>query len=271
MQDSPPADSVPDGSASELSANSTLRRSCRIPVCERDGSHTRAAAKLASLSIVVDSAQDCSGKQCVVATLLRPPLFANHVADGEECYIPNDYFIIDDIIHGLYADSLGCTVFLCHVSGDDDSGHKFSRIIWECQEVDLPSRMVSTYLSEVDNAEGNHVLPPEAALVAEAYENARIHITGFDSEDSGSPASSEDEGDWSCKRARVSAGTAKGCKSKRQRCPKRRCVASSSSNSSSDDHVARFPASGATPQTLNNMRSFTGDVRLVRKAQPDAA
>eukprot|EP00961_Rhodomonas_salina_P058170 782045-Rhodomonas_salina.1 len=47
MQDSPPVDSVLDGSASQLSAN-TLRRSGRIQVCERDGSHARAAAKRAS-------------------------------------------------------------------------------------------------------------------------------------------------------------------------------------------------------------------------------
>eukprot|EP00961_Rhodomonas_salina_P032074 432201-Rhodomonas_salina.2 len=155
MQDSPPADSVLDGSALELSAN-TLRRSGRIQLCESDCSHARAAAKRASLSIVVDSAQDCSGKRRVVATMLSPPLFANHVADGEECYIPEDYFIIDNIIHGPYTDSLGCTVYLCHVSCNDDSGNKFSHILWECQELDLPSRMVSTYFSEVDNAEGNH-------------------------------------------------------------------------------------------------------------------
>ncbi len=66
-------------------------------------------------------------------------------------------------------------VFLACVSGQDNYGLEVDGILWEQQRVNIPPKIIHQYMESVDPEAVLGLAPPDA-WVAEADQNARVHL-----------------------------------------------------------------------------------------------
>ncbi len=110
-----------------------------------------------------------------------------------------DHWFVDHIVWGPYQDALGQDVFLALVSGLNDFGQEVDGILWELQRVDIPPKLIHTFM-ELLPAEGGRIESPPEEWVKEAYLNAAQQLRHYevevDDSDSFSMTSEDLEMDW---------------------------------------------------------------------------
>ena len=82
----------------------------------------------------------------------------------------NGHWFINELVWGPYQDALG-QEFLTRVSGINDFEEEVNWILWEHQQVDIPTKLVHSFMQSLD-PESIFEEPPARELVEEAYANA---------------------------------------------------------------------------------------------------
>ncbi len=79
----------------------------------------------------------------------------------------------------------------------DNYGQEVDCILWEQQRADIPPKIIWQYLESLDQEAVSGQAPP-AVWVAEAYENARVHLRNFDATTENSDACSISSAEEDC-------------------------------------------------------------------------
>jgi hypothetical protein len=151
----------------------------------------------------VKHARDANGTARAGTTLLRHPLPCEVGAiSADEMSEDEDHWFVDQLVWGPYQDALGQDVFLARVSGLNDFGQEVNGIIWELQRVDIPPKLIHSFM-ESRPADGGGIECPPEEWVKEAYLNAAQHLRNYevevDDSDSFSITSEDLEMDWNRK------------------------------------------------------------------------
>jgi hypothetical protein len=128
------------------------------------------ARELAKQSVVgrVKHARDSTGAARAGTTLFREPLPSELGAvSGDEMSEDESHWFIDKLVWGPYQDALGQEVFLAKVSGLNDFGEEVNGIMWEHQRVDIPTKLVHSFMESLD-PEAIFEEQPPSKLVEEA-------------------------------------------------------------------------------------------------------
>ena len=162
-----------------------MLRASRARVSPRSPSRTFAREQAKeSVAAAVRHARDAKGSARAGTTLYREALPSELGAcSGDEMSEDEHHWFIDNLVWGPYQDALGQEVFLARVSGINDYGEQVDGILWEHQRVDIPAKLIHTFMEHSDPDMIFGQLPPEEwVTLAEAYANAKRHLLNYDVE-----------------------------------------------------------------------------------------